>query len=202
MLKMGRFLLMVMALAHTAPLPAHAESAQLLLAEYSPLASSFPGEAESCGIEYRTAIQPLKGAQFFIIGSVNAPYARDKVPGVLIEVKASQFINGKIKPIKLKHAELRFGSDNTSKFKQIPGEDPDSRLLMQVDPDLAFDWMQIADRINEGFWISASGTGLNATFKTPAFNQKDLGTYRDYAECQSSALNKYQEWISKSMKAQ
>lgn len=175
---------------------AYAETARLLAVEYSASASSKPEKFEGCAISYLARIQTSGGEQFLVLGSINSLYVRDRAPGVGITVNAGRFEDSKFEPIELSHAEVSFSSgDNTSKFKQVPGDGPFSRILTRVEYEGAQDWQLIITRIYEGFRISVSGPALDVTFELPRFSKEESAAHKKFLDCQWAAMTKFEEWL-------
>jgi hypothetical protein len=175
-----------------------AETAATLVSGFSILADSRESEMESCGIQFRTGIQKLDGSLYIVNGSVNTVFIKDHIPSVLIKVVGAAVANGQTRPVNLRSARLRIGTEDTSHFKQTPGTDPGSILLMQTDGDLSMKWPELTTKLYAGFWITLSGDQIsNTTFKVGPFADTDLGLIEEYAECQVAAIQKMEQWITK-----
>lgn len=172
-----------------------AESVNLLASEYKPLINTKAGRIETCGVHFAAVVRTLDGRLLSIQGSTNSSFFKDKVPGLMIKVSASEVLNKNLDmaPRKIQFASFRVDQTDTLIMKGYPSEDGNSVLLI-TDAIQAGEFVVVFPELfYKGAWVSVSLDKAQSdyTFRLPAFGADDLDTMKQVADCNLVGINAF-----------
>lgn len=160
---------------------------QFVQSYYEPSVDSTMGRINFCGILFGWAIT-YENKLYFVKGSLNASYLKDRMLGVLFKTTVNELRNEKEVPRKVRFANIRVGLNSSNSFRPINSDNPNAFILIA---DMQTDGGESIELVNN--FIDHGGTfafnidgSRDFTFTVPAPN--DMKLTAQYAECASAAI--------------